>query len=577
MTTRLHIQAWVALLSSACAFAQPSFIAHLPGPGMDGVTDVAVMLDGSVVVVGGFSETMDLDPGPGTSIISVPPSTTGGFMARYDATGALLWGAAVTSTDLVSASEVAVDENGHIHVVGRFGGTMDADPGPGVSDLTSIDDWDVYWLRLDANGNLLWVGQIGGVGRQFPYQLETDGNGSVYLSGQNFDTMDADPGTGISSLSSGTWIGRYDLTGAIVWVHRLPALELYFGVDANSGRVIVGGGAEVITPGTYDFDPGPGTLDPLEGGLVAADVMAFLAFEANGDLAAHHFVRGNDTDFGYWDNRPRRLATDANGDVYACGVFISDFSDYPGNSVTLDASSTFTDGFLLKFSADLELIWEKRFGAAISHDGCTDVIVDDQGRVWVGGSYGDGSELNSEGPSIIVSSTAGTTDSFIAAFALDGTYLWHGAYGGDHPLADGAPHLGYHAEQLCFGSFFRSTGDLDVTGGVATYTSAGFNDAFLSCIDVTGLPTAVGVVEPMVKLPLVYPNPATDRTTIQWPSMLLVTQIKVFDTTGQIIHDHSPSGERDRMLIDVGAWTPGLYHVALDHTHGRLTGRLVVE
>lgn len=555
---------WLPLCWTTSLRAQPTFIAHLPGQGFDGVSDITVMADGSLVVCGAFSETIDLDPSAGTTSITAPPGGSGGFVARYDAVGALLWGAALVGSDVVNARAVAVDENGHVHVVGHFAGSMDADPGPGVSNLTSMDDWDVFWLRLDVTGNLVWAGQLGGTGRQFPYQAEVDLNGSLYLSGNNFDTMDADPGSGVTTLANGAWIGRFALGGTPQWVHRLPSLELYFGVDAASGRVYTGGGSEVVTPGTYDFDPGSGTLDPLAGALPATDVMAFLAFDTNGDLVAHHFVRG-DADFQGWDNRPRRMVVDANGDVYACGSFISDFGAYPGNSVTLDAPSTGTDGFLLKFDLDLQLLWEKRFGAPIANEGCSDVVVDDQGRVWLGGTYGDGAELNSAGPSVTVNSAGGTTDAYIVAFSLDGTHMWHGTYGGADVLTDGPPYLVHHGGQLCFGSYFRSTADLDVTVTSATYTSAASSDSFLSCMDVMGLPTPVNAADREAMGLQLRPNPARDEVTMS--GMRTNTAVEILNAQGQ------------RMLItrsstiDVSAWSNGLYFVKA----GSHTQRLIIQ
>ena len=61
---------------------------------------------------------------------------------------------------------------------------------------------------MDANGDFLWVKQIGGVGWDKGTSITVDTSGNVYTTGLFSDTVDFDPGAGVYNLSSN---GYYDI------------------------------------------------------------------------------------------------------------------------------------------------------------------------------------------------------------------------------------------------------------------------------------------------------------------------------------------------------------------------------
>lgn len=115
-----------------------------------------VVLDGRLVWTGHLSDPLDADPGPGTEIVT----PTAGFdvvTVSFDADGAFEWAAPMLGPGTGdNGLDVALDGTGAAFVTGRFSGTFDVDPGPGVVALTSDSnfDYDVYAVAYDDSGTL---------------------------------------------------------------------------------------------------------------------------------------------------------------------------------------------------------------------------------------------------------------------------------------------------------------------------------------------------------------------------------------------------------------------------------------
>lgn len=71
-----------------------------------------------------------------------------------------------------------------------------------------------------------------------------------------------------------------------------------------------------------------------------------------------------------------------------------------------------------------------------------------------------------------------------------------------------------------------------------------------------------------------YPNPATDRLTVQLPTRVRVRTLEVLATDGRVVLHHTASATATT-TIPVAALPPGIYLLRADQ--GRLLGRFVKE
>lgn len=152
---------------------------------------------------------------------------------------------------------------------GTFSGTVDFDPGAGVTSLTAVGGRDIFITKLDAQGGLRWAKSIGGLGTDEVRALAQDAAGNLYVAGSFAGQVDFDPGAGQRTLgaSGATDLFLLKLTaaGELVWAKALGGAthEQATAVAVDpAGYVYLGG----FFSGTMDFDSGPDIVAVSAGG-----------------------------------------------------------------------------------------------------------------------------------------------------------------------------------------------------------------------------------------------------------------------------------------------------------------------
>ncbi len=103
----------------------------------------------NIYVTGDFIGTVDFDPGAGSVLISSNGNQRDCFILKLDASGNYIWAGAFGSAFLGDASfSIYVDASTTIYTTGYYQGTVDFDPGAGISDITSGGQLDVFILKI---------------------------------------------------------------------------------------------------------------------------------------------------------------------------------------------------------------------------------------------------------------------------------------------------------------------------------------------------------------------------------------------------------------------------------------------
>ncbi|MFO0928453.1 MAG: SBBP repeat-containing protein, partial [Gemmataceae bacterium] len=276
---------------------------------------LAVDATGNVYVAGTFRGTADFNPGPATFNLT-SAGVDDAFVTKLNAGGGFVWARRFGGIDSEAVTDIAVDGQGQVYTTGRFNGTVDFDPGPGIVPLVSNQSHDVFVSKLDAAGGFVWARRIGGASTDFPGEIAVDTAGNVTVAGEFQDSADFDPGVGDYLLTSAgntdVFLVRLDAAGGFVWARRFGGP----GMD-DVGDLAVDGRGNVYTTGdfggTVDFDPGAG-----EYSLTGTSRAVFVSkLDPAGQFnAAYAFPCP--TDFGC---DGYGIATDGNGGVYATGGY----------------------------------------------------------------------------------------------------------------------------------------------------------------------------------------------------------------------------------------------------------------
>lgn len=381
---------------------------RIGGAGPDAGYDIALDADGHVYITGNFTGTADFDPGPGLKNLSSNGSFDI-FLAKYDASGALLWANNTGGTLFEESVCMASDALGNVTIAGNFFGTVDFDPGPGTAELQApAGNPDMYFARYDAAGGLLWVKQLHGNGSNRVIDLALDEHSNIYITGQFENSADFDPSDVVRNLNSAgsfdIFFARYDDAGKLVWAGHAggPNYDDGKGIALDSaGNVYVTGRFN----DTADFDPGAGVHT-----LTTVDFTdAFFAkYDPAGDLVWAKSVGGTLADQG------TGIAVDAPGNVYLIGQFqgIADLD--PSGAVEELISAGDFDIFLAQYDPLGNLITARNPGGNKMDEGFA-IAIDGAQHVYVAGLFKGTADFD-PGSAAGSLTSAGEEDMFIVKY-----------------------------------------------------------------------------------------------------------------------------------------------------------------
>ena len=320
---------------------------------------------------------------------------------------------------------VTSDIYGNVYTIGIFNDTVDFDPGIGVFELASNGLTDIYIQKLDPQGNLIWVKQMGGAYADYGYSIVTDDLGNVYTTGNFHGAVDFDPGPGSNVfIANGAiteediFIQKLDVNGNLVWVKQIGGLLLDSGnsIDIDElGNVYITG----VFSDQVDFDPG--IISNIVNSNGNTDIF-ILKLDNNGNFVWVKTMGGPMVDQG------RCIDVDPQGNSHVTGMFemTVDFDSGQGSNTL--TSNGLEDVFVLKLDVDGNLNWVNSISGPQS-DVCFAICHDNFGNVITTGHFKDSTDLD---PSLMeqYSLSSGNYDVFVQKLNTDGQLVWAKTMGG---------------------------------------------------------------------------------------------------------------------------------------------------
>jgi len=428
---------------------------------------IATDASGNVYTTGYFDGTVDFDPGTGTYNLTSNGSSDI-FVLKINAAGNFVWARNMGGALSDNGKSVAVDASGNVYIAGGFQDIADFDPGPGTSNLTSAGNYDIFVLKMNASGNLVWAKNLGGTSSESGSSIAVDPSGNVYTTGAFDNTADFDPGPATYNLTpanvnlSDIFVSKLDASGNFGWAIRFGDIAPDAGYSITSdvsGNIYVTG----YFHGTIFFG-----CNTLSTSLTFPDVFVIKLNAAGGCLWAIR-MGGTSSDVG------QSITTDASGNVYTTGYFrgTSDFDPGPG-TYNLTALG-FNDIFISKLNGSGNFVWAKSIGNVA---GANNTIgVDVMQNVYVAGAF-EGTIDFDPGAGIYNLTSAGKSDIFLCKLDPSGNFAAAQRMGGDSTDIVSAIAVDASGTANTTGEFY-GTADLDPGGGVHQFTSAGGTDIFV--------------------------------------------------------------------------------------------------
>lgn len=291
-------------------------------------TTVAVDSSNNVILGGYFAGVMAIDSEP------VVYTSSGGsidcFYLKYSNAGTFQWSKQIGSLSSESITNTATDSSNNIYFSGNFNGNVDFDPSAVSQNLGATGAYDSFLLKIDGNGNTIWVNKPHGASNEYGRNVAVNSNNEVFLIG-NFQ--------GTTNFASNS-------------IYSGQAQPAAINIASNGG--------------TDNF------------------IMKFNSTNGNSVWVK--------TFGGTGDEYISSATFDASNNIFSTGYF-NNTVDFDPNGGVANVVSTSMDAFVSKLNSNGDYVWATRFGGN-GNEVATGIIVTTSGKIITSGYFGGNCYFN---------------------------------------------------------------------------------------------------------------------------------------------------------------------------------------
>ena len=353
----------------------------------------------------------------------------------------------------------SADTKGNIFVTGHFASSSITF---GTTTLTNMGSFDMFMVKYDSTGNVLWAKSAGGTSSDEGRSCSADAAGNIYVTGY-FESSSITFGT--TTLTNVGPVGTYDMfmvkydsIGNVLWAKSAAGTSYNEGygcsADAN-GNIFVTGyfRSSSITFGTT-------TLTNVGAGI---DDIFIVKYDPTGNVLWAKSAGGTSSDYGYG------CSADANGDIFVTGSFYSPSITFGTDTLTNASPFGTNDMFIVKYDSIGNVLWAKSAGGSSYSDVGRSCSADTSGNIFVMGSFESPSSITFGTTTLTSVGIPYSVDMFIVKYDSTGNIIWAKSAEGDFNDEGQSCSADANGNIFVTGSFYSSS----ITFGTTTLTNVG--------------------------------------------------------------------------------------------------------
>jgi len=539
------------------------------------------------------------------------------------------WAKSVGNTSSDQGRSVATDASGNVFMTGYFAGSTITF---GTTTLTSAGSGDVFIVKYDANGNVLWAKSAGGNDYDLGNSITTDASGNVFITGM-FESDTITFGTTVLTNADNTglyediFIAKYDTNGNLLWAKSAG------GAAADvSNSVATDTNGNVFITGYFHSPAITFGSTTLTNTTALYEDVFIVKYDTSGNVIWAKSSGSSNSSSP--SDRGQSVATDTSGNVFMTGYFEGATITFGSNTLT-NTSADFGDVFIVKYDANGNVLWSKSVGS-ISDDLGYSVATDTSGNVFISGYFkGFSITFGTITLANVNQSFIFTKENFIAKYNAAGNFLWARSASGTSddysrgittdtagnaymignffsptitfesttltkagPLSqdifmvkydpsgnvDWAESIGNIGNESGLGIATDTNNNIYLTGsfsapsisfGITNLTNVGSIDVFIAKVDSAILSTGIEQETDYSSI-VIAPNPFTSQTTISFKEEQQNTTIKIIDMLGKEIKSINFNGKQ--FILEKGEMQQGIYIVhAMDENKKVMSRKIIIR
>lgn len=550
------------LVCSAELYAQPEleWVRPLGGEESAAGSGIAVDSENNVYSTGYFIGDVDFSTSDEPLILEREFATA--YITKHSPEGELIWIKHLSGVGANGGLAIAVDDA--VYISGYFSGELEVEIDGETNSFEAAGLYDMFVLKIDPDGEFLWVKAIGGDSDyDWAQVIKTDPNdGSLYIAGNFSGDVDFDPGDGEFELSTlflddfNAYILKLSADGEFQWVYELGGT----GYDVIQNMAVDPSGfvyATGIFEQTADFDMLESGFEMTSSGYADGFVLK-IGTDQTFEWAVQTGDEEND-----WANG---IAIDPAGNVVITGMFDGTMDFDPGIGEEWLTSEGW-DVFVWKLSSEGSLVWAKQLGGP-SFEWGNAITVDAVGNIYTTGWFNGLADFD-PGDEYYFFNGISYYEMFISKLNPDGDFEWAVQVVGDPGSYD---NQGTSIQVDADGSvlttgFFSLTANFDPNDPDFSISAAGISsNGFIYKLSQG---ESVGLEDNVFAKSLnAFPNPTTNEFTIDLGEVLNLAEIRIFDVAGRLIHSQNVQ-QMNLVNIQLPASArPGMYFIEVTHENG---------